>query len=143
MILGLGVFVGLAYLFSANHKAILWQPVVWGLSLQLIFALAILKTPFGFAVFEWLDTVVSRFLDFSDAGAEFVFGENFTQFSFAFKVLPTIVFFSSFIGVCYHYGLLQRLIQWLALAMVKTMRTSGSETMTAAAIAAVKLLRTF
>lgn len=67
------------------------------------FCSAILKTPFGFAVFEWLGTVVSRFLDFSDAGAEFVFGENFTQFSFAFKVLPTIVFFSSFIGVCYHW----------------------------------------
>lgn len=132
-VLGLGVFVGLAYLFSANRKAILWRPVLWGLSLQLFFALMILKTPFGFAVFEWLGNIVSGFLDYSDAGASFVFGENFTDFFFAFKVLPTIIFFSSFIGVCYHYGLLQKLIKWLALAMVKTMRTSGSETMTAAA----------
>ena len=132
-VLGLGVFVGVAYLLSVNRKAILWRPVLWGLSLQLFFALLILKTPVGFAVFEWLGTVVSQFLDFSDAGAAFVFGENFTDFFFAFKVLPTIVFFSSFISVCYHYGLLQQLVRWLALAMVKTMRTSGSETMTAAA----------
>ena len=132
-VLGLGVFVGVAYLLSVNRKAILWRPVLWGLSLQLLFALFILKTPFGFAIFEWLGKRVSQFLDFSDAGAAFVFGENFSDFFFAFKVLPTIIFFSAFISLCYHYGLLQRLIQWLAIAMVRTMRTSGSETMTAAA----------
>ena len=132
-VLGLGVFVSVAYLLSVNRKAILWRPVLWGLSLQLLLALLILKTPFGFAIFEWLGKRVSQFLDFSDAGAAFVFGENFSDFFFAFKVLPTIIFFSAFISVCYHYGLLQQLIKWLAIAMVRTMRTSGSETMTAAA----------
>ncbi len=131
-LLGLGVFVGFAYLISVNRSAIRWQPVLWGLALQIIFALFILRTAVGLAIFQWLGGVVSAFLDFSDAGASFVFGENFQDFFFAFKVLPTIIFFSAFISLLYHYGILQKAVQAVAWVMMRTMKTSGSETLSAA-----------
>ena len=131
-LLGLGVFIGFAYLTSVNRRAIRWHPVLWGLALQLIFALFILRTAVGLAIFSWLGEVVSAFLDFSDAGASFVFGENFQDFFFAFKVLPTIIFFSAFISLLYHYGILQSVVKAVAWVMMRTMKTSGSETLSAA-----------
>lgn len=131
-LVGLGVFTGLAYLLSIDRRAIRWRPVLWGIAIQLIFALLILRTPIGFAVFSFLGSLVGRFLDFSDAGAAFVFGENFKDFFFAFKVLPTIIFFSSFITVLYHYGVLQRVVEWVAAVMIHTMKTSGAESLSAA-----------
>ena len=131
-LVGLGVFTGLAYLLSIDRQAIRWRPVLWGIAIQLIFALLILRTPIGFAVFSFLGSLVGRFLDFSDAGAAFVFGENFKDFFFAFKVLPTIIFFSSFITVLYHYGVLQRVVEWVAAVMIRTMKTSGAESLSAA-----------
>ncbi|MCG8362233.1 MAG: NupC/NupG family nucleoside CNT transporter, partial [Pseudanabaenales cyanobacterium] len=132
-LLGLVVFVGIAYAFSHNRPAVRWRPVLWGIALQLILALFILKTPVGLAVFQFLGNLVNRFLDFSDAGASFVFGENFKDFFFAFKVLPTVIFFSAFISILYHYGLLPRLVQGLAGLMMRTMRTSATESLSAAA----------
>ena len=131
-LLGLGVFVGFSYLVSVNRKAVRWRPVLWGFALQIVFALLILRTAVGLAVFQWLGNLVSAFLDFSDAGASFVFGENFEEFFFAFKVLPTIVFFSAFISVLYHYGILQFVVNAIAHLMVRTMKTSGSETLSVA-----------
>ena len=86
-VLGLFVFVGISYALSVNRRAIRWSPVLWGIALQLIFGVLILKTAPGFAVFKFLGDVVSRFLDFSDAGAKFVFGDNFGEHFIAFKVL--------------------------------------------------------
>lgn len=130
---GLVVFVGVAYGLSANRRAVRWRPVLIGIGLQLIFALLILRTAWGFVIFQWLGDLVSSFLNYSDAGASFVFGENFEEFFFAFKVLPTIIFFSAFISILYHYGILQRVIGWVATLMMRTMRTSGAESLSAAA----------
>lgn len=132
-LLGLLIFLGLAYGFSVDRKAVRWQPVLWGVALQIVFALFILRTSVGFAIFQVLGNLVGQFLNFSDAGAEFVFGENFTDFFFAFKVLPTIIFFSAFITVLYHFGILQRIVGWLAWGMMRTMRTSGAESLSCAA----------
>jgi CNT family concentrative nucleoside transporter len=132
-LLGLLVFTGVAYLCSVNRKAVRWPPVLWGVALQLFFALFILRTPIGLQIFQTLGNVVTGFLDFSDAGAEFVFGERFKDFFFAFKVLPTIIFFSAFISLMYHYGVLQRIVRWLAWGMMRTMGTSGSESLSCAA----------
>lgn len=131
--LGLVVFVGLSYAFSIDRRAINWRLVLWGIALQLIFALLILKTTAGFAIFKFLGDVVSQFLNFSDAGAKFVFGDNFEEHFVAFKVLPTIIFFSSFITVLYHYGILQQVVKAVAWLMIKTMGTSGSESLSCAA----------
>ena len=132
-LLGLGVFVAIAYTLSNNRKAVRWKPVLWGIALQLLLACFILRTPIGLNLFKSLGDGFTAFLDFSDAGAEFVFGENFRDFFVAFKILPTIVFFSAIIALLYHYGLLQRLIRALAKVMVKFMGTSGSESLAAAA----------
>jgi concentrative nucleoside transporter, CNT family len=91
-LLGLLVFLGISYVFSVNRSAIRWQPVLWGVALQFILALLIIRTTAGFVVFKYLGEVASRFLDFSDAGAKFVFGDKFEEHFFAFKILPTIIF---------------------------------------------------
>ena len=132
-VFGLAVFVGLSYAFSVDRRAVKWQPVLWGIALQLIFAILILKTAPGLAVFKFLGDMVTQFLNFSDAGAKFIFGDNFAEHFIAFKVLPTIIFVSSFITILYHYGILQRVVQAVAWLMIKTMKTSGAETLSCAA----------
>ena len=131
--LGLIVFVGLAYVFSTNRRAVRWRPVLWGIGLQLLFALLILKTKTGLAVFKFLGNIVSQFLNFSDTGAKFVFGDNFAEHFFAFKVLPTIIFFSAFITILYHYNILQQVVKAVAWVMMKTMKTSGAESLACSA----------
>jgi concentrative nucleoside transporter, CNT family len=130
--LGVLVFIGISYALSNNRRAIRWRTIAWGLGLEFAFALLILKTPSGLAVFKSLGDVVSNFLAFSDEGAKFVFGENFKDHLFAFQVLPTIIFFSAFISVLYHYGILQWVVNGLAWVMMKTMKTSGAESLSTA-----------
>ncbi|MBD2596232.1 NupC/NupG family nucleoside CNT transporter [Nostoc spongiaeforme FACHB-130] len=131
-ILGILVFIGISYALSVERQAVRWRTVAWGLGLEFIFALLILKTPWGLNIFKSLGDIVSNFLAFSDVGAKFVFGENFKDHLFAFQVLPTIIFFSAFISVLYYYGILQRVVNMLAWVMIKTMKTSGSESLSCA-----------
>ncbi len=130
--LGILVFISISYVFSVNRRAVRWRIVAWGLGLEFVFALVILKTPWGLTVFKFLGDIVSQFLAFSDVGAKFVFGENFKEHFFAFQVLPTIIFFSAFISVLYYYGILQRVVNVMAWVMMKTMKTSGSESLSCA-----------
>ncbi|MBW4613388.1 MAG: NupC/NupG family nucleoside CNT transporter [Desmonostoc vinosum HA7617-LM4] len=130
--LGIIFFVTISYIFSVKRNAVRWRTVAWGLGLEFILALVILKTPWGLNVFKSLGDIVSNFLAFSDVGAKFVFGENFKDHLFAFQVLPTIIFFSAFISVLYYYGILQRVVNVLAWVMIKTMKTSGSESLSCA-----------
>ena len=132
-LLGLGVFVALAYALSINRQGVRWKPVIWGLALQLLLAVFILRVPLGLGLFQWLGNLVTQFLNYADAGASFVFGENFRDFFFAFKVLPTVIFFSAFVSILYHYGILQRIVQAIAWLMMRTMGTSGAESLSAAA----------
>ncbi|HUK11878.1 MAG TPA: NupC/NupG family nucleoside CNT transporter [Thermoanaerobaculaceae bacterium] len=127
--LGLVVFIGLAYLFSVNRRAVRWRTVAWGLGLQVLLAVIVIRTAWGFAAFDFLGGLARKFLDFSDAGASFVFGEKFTDHYFAFKVLPTIIFVSAITTVLYYFGVLQRIVQGIAWVMVKTMGTSGAESL--------------
>lgn len=130
--LGILVFIGISYAMSIQREAVRWRTVAWGLCLEFVLALIILKTPWGLNVFKSLGDIVSKFLSFSDVGAKFVFGDNFKDHLFAFQVLPTIIFFSAFISVTYHYGILQRVVNSLAWIMMKTMKTSGSESLSCA-----------
>ncbi|HPK65648.1 MAG TPA: Na+ dependent nucleoside transporter N-terminal domain-containing protein, partial [Thermoanaerobaculia bacterium] len=132
-LLGLVVILGLAWLLSIDRRAIRWRPVLVGTALQFGFALVILRTTPGQKFFAVLGDIVRAFLDFTDAGAIFVFGERFKDFYFAFKVLPTIIFFSSFITVLYYLGVLQWVVKLFARVMVRFMGTSGSESLSASA----------
>ncbi|ABA22436.1 Na+ dependent nucleoside transporter [Trichormus variabilis ATCC 29413] len=129
---GILVFIGISYAMSIRRDAVRWRTVAWGLGLEFVLALVILKTPWGLNVFRSLGDTVSYFLSFSDVGAKFVFGDNFKDHFFAFQVLPTIIFFSAFINVLYYYGILPRVVNGLAWVMMKTMKTSGSESLSCA-----------
>ena len=130
--LGICVFIGICYALSVNRQAVRWRTVAWGLGWELILAIVILKTAWGLNLFKSLGNIVGNFLAFSDVGAKFVFGENFKDHLFAFQILPTIIFFSSFISILYYYGILQRVVNALAWFMMKTMKTSGSESLSCA-----------
>ncbi len=140
-ILGIISILGVAYLFSKNRSQINFRLVGWGLGLQLAFALFILKTPVGQPIFFFLDGAIRRLLSFSDEGAKFVFNnlavpegaEGSLGFFFAFQVLPTIIFFSAFMAILYHLGIMQIVVRFIARGMQKTMKTSGSETLSASA----------
>ena len=130
--LGICVFISISYALSVNRQAVRWRTVAWGLGWELILAIVILKTPWGLNLFKSLGNIVGNFLAFSDVGAKFVFGENFKDHLFAFQILPTIIFFSSFISILYYYGILQRVVNVLAWFMMKTMKTSGAESLSCA-----------
>lgn len=132
-VLGLFSMLVIAWLLSTDRRAIRWRPVIGGTLLQVTFALLILRTETGRRTFDVAGSAINKFLDFTDAGAAFVFGEKFKDFYFAFKVLPTIIFFSSFITILYHYGILQRIVRLFARVMMKAMGTSGSESLSASA----------
>lgn len=127
-LIGILVFFGVAYFFSIDRRAINWRTVAWGFAIQFLFGLFVLKVPIGFAIFSTIGNVVTTFLNFSDAGAEFVFGENFRDVFFAFKVMPTVIFFSGIISLLYYFGVLQKVVAGIAAVMQRTMKTSGPET---------------
>ncbi|MFQ6613844.1 MAG: NupC/NupG family nucleoside CNT transporter [Fidelibacterota bacterium] len=138
-ILGITTLLGIAVLMSNNRKRIPWRMVIWGLVLQLSFALFILKTPIGQPFFSLLDTGIQKLLSFSDAGSDFLFksfGAGVVEgplMNFAFRVLPTIIFFSSIMAVLYHYGIMQWIVKGIAKGMQKTLKTSGAETLSVSA----------
>ncbi|NNE29233.1 MAG: Na+ dependent nucleoside transporter, partial [Saprospiraceae bacterium] len=137
-ILAIGILLGICYLFSANRKKVNWKLVAYGMALQLIIGLAILKVPFVNTAFDWIAKKFTSILAFSGAGAEFLFGDLVTNlegfgYIFAFQVLPTIVFFSALSAVLYHFGILQWVVKGLAWVMTKTMGLSGPESLAAAA----------
>ena len=130
---GLIVFIGIGYLFSQNRQLIPWRTVFWGVALQLILGVLILKSEIGLTVFQFLGSTISQFLDFSDQGAKLVFGDGFEEHFIAFKILPTIIFFSAFISLLYHYKILPRIVTMMGWVMMRTMKTSGSESLSCAA----------
>lgn len=137
-VLGMIFLLFVCFLLSSNRKKIDWRLVLTGLALQLIFALLVLKVPFVAGVFDWISDKVVTFLNFSEKGAEFLFGGLVTDmdtfgYIFAFKVLPTIVFFSAFTSLLYYLGILQLFVKAFAWVMSKTMRLSGAESLAAAA----------
>ncbi|MBF2063227.1 MAG: NupC/NupG family nucleoside CNT transporter [Calothrix sp. C42_A2020_038] len=129
---GILVFIVISYALSVNRRAIRWQTIAWGLGLEFTFALLILKTSWGVRIFQSLGDIVANFLSYSDVGAKFVFGDSYKDHFFAFQILPTIIFFSAFISILYHYGILQWIVKGLAWVMMKTMRTSGAESLSTA-----------
>ena len=137
-ILGMVFLLLVCYLLSSNRKKIDWKLVAMGLALQIIFALLVLKVEFIAQFFDWISDKVVKFLNFSEKGAEFLFGGLVTDMNtfgyiFAFKVLPTIVFFSAFTSLLYYLGILQKIVKVFAWVMSKTMRLSGAESLAAAA----------
>src|SRR5438067_7039662 len=149
---GLIVIMTIAYLFSTNRRAIDRRTVAWGLSLQILFALIVLKTAAGRIVFQKLAAVINRLLDFSAVGSSFVFGPlgsktawpkimttvlgpDGAQYGviFAFQVLPTIIFIAALFAILYYFGIMQIVVRAFAVTMRRVMRASGAESLNVAA----------
>jgi CNT family concentrative nucleoside transporter len=137
-LLGLVVIVALAFVFSANRRAIRPRVIAWGLGLQIGFAFLVLKTPLA-AWFKTLSDAVNKLLNYSIEGSKFVFGDKLgapnDQFGvvFAFQVLPIVIFIASFFAVMYYLGIMQIFVRAMALLMQKVMGTSGAESTSVAA----------
>ncbi|KAJ8380903.1 hypothetical protein SKAU_G00016810 [Synaphobranchus kaupii] len=129
---GLITYVLLMIIFSRNPFRVSCRVVVWGVALQFLFGLLILRTKVGFTAVEWLGRQVEVFLAYTDDGSKFVFGDKFTDHFFAFKVLPIVVFFSTVISMLYYLGFMQWLILKVGFVMYITMGTSPAESMVAA-----------
>ncbi len=137
-ILGLVTMLGLAYIFSTNRRAINKKTVAWGLGLQIVFAIFVLKIELGRVLFQKAGDAVNRLLSYAFAGSQFVFGDLGAQrssmgFFFAFQVLPTVIFIAAFFAVLYHYGIMQFIIKLAAKVMTRFMGASGAESLNVAA----------
>jgi CNT family concentrative nucleoside transporter len=130
---GLFVMVLLGWALGKHRNQINWRIVGGGLLAQLVLAIFVMRTEEGNTLFTAIGGVFAGMLDFVDQGSEMVFGPNYTEFYFAFKVLPTIIFFSSLMAVLYYLNVIQPLVRFLAWTMRVTFRTSGAETLAVAA----------
>ena len=151
-LVGLLVILTLAYAASSNRSAIDRRTVAWGLGLQMLFALLVLKTTPGQQLFTFLGQGINRLLDFGNIGAAFVFGplgdkeawprimtavlgEEGARYSvlFAFQVLPTIIFIAALFAILYYLGVMQFVVRLFAVGMRRFMKASGAESLNVAA----------
>jgi CNT family concentrative nucleoside transporter len=149
---GVFFFFGLVAVFSSNLRAVNWRTIGWGVALQLMLALLVLKVDAVRSGFEAAGDVMKKFISFSDEGSRFVFGNlsdarppdaggtwsrlfpgKDYMFQFAFIALPPILFISAFFTVLYHFGILQWCVRMMARVMVHLMGTSGAETLSVSA----------
>ena len=141
-LLGLTALIGIAFVFSKHKKKINWQLVGSGVAIQIVLGILVFKVPFFANFFGVIAGFFTQLLSFTDEGARFIFGNlvaNDPEISktmgyiFAFKVLPTVVFFSALTSLLYYLGVLQKIVFGFAWILSKTMRLSGAESLAAAA----------
>jgi CNT family concentrative nucleoside transporter len=143
---GLLVMVGLAWLMSSRRRRVSFRVVLGGLLLQFVFALVMLRTPPGMWLFNGVEAFFDELQEWVNEGSGFLFhfisAENVDPqstphdallWTFAFRALPTIIFFSSLMAVLYHLGVMQLVVRGMAWVMQWTLGTSGSESLAAAA----------
>jgi CNT family concentrative nucleoside transporter len=151
-VFGAAVILAIAVAFSTNRRAINWTTVAWGLSLQVLFAVIVLKTAAGKALFDTLGYYITKLLGFAGVGAAFVFGPlgdagiwgkamtgalgpSGAQYAviFAFQVLPTIIFIAALFAILYYFGVMQIVVRIFAVLMHRVMKASGAESLNVAA----------
>lgn len=141
-VIGIAIVVSIAFLFSENKSKIPWKIVGIGLLFQIVLAFLILN-PFGVSFLEYfrlgfqlLGKMFVAILDFSKAGADFLFGSFLDTekhgFLFAFQVLPTIIFFSALTSLLFYMGVIQKIVYYFALIMTKVLNLSGAESLSVA-----------
>jgi concentrative nucleoside transporter, CNT family len=137
-ILGILAIVAIAVALSHNRKQIRWRVVAWGLGLQLLFAIFVLRIPAGQELFRALGSFVTSILNYSYVGSQFVFGELGKPHSslgviFAFQLLPAIIFVSALFAIMYYLGIMQLIVRAFAILMSRVMGASGAESLDVAA----------
>jgi CNT family concentrative nucleoside transporter len=137
--LGLFALLGICYALSDNRSKINWRLVAWGMGLQLLFGVIVLKTAPGLWVFEQLNTAAVAIIGFGQQGTNFLFSSFVSGkidnglVNFTFNVLPTVIFFSSLMTLGYYLGIMQVVVNFFAVIMQKTMKCSGAESLSTAA----------
>lgn len=139
-IFGIFVILFIVWLYSSDKRNFPFRIVIVGVSLQLFLAYLVLKFPAGVEAFKMFGAAISSFLNNSLKSAEFLFGnainpDNFGLFGFQFAIIVTctIVFFSAFVSILYHFGIIQKVVFVMAWVMQKTLGTSGVESLSASA----------
>jgi len=136
-LLGIVAILLAAFLFSTHRGAIRLRVILWGLGLQLAFAVLVLKTDFG-KIFQTVGAGVNAMLNYAEAGSSFVFGPLGSKSGpfgvvFAFQVLPIVIFIASFFSILYYLGIMQIIVRAMAVGMQKVMGASGAESLNVAA----------
>src|SRR5713101_669977 len=136
-LLGLVVILAVAYLLSSQRRAIRLRILLWGLGLQFLFALLVLRTDFG-KVFQAIGAGVNAMLEYAEVGSQFLFGPLGVKSGpygviFAFQVLPIVIFIASFFSILYYLGVMQIVVRAMAVGMQKVMGASGAESLNVAA----------
>src|SRR6202790_4868021 len=136
-VLGIIAILAAGWLFSTHRSAIRPRIILWGVGLQFAVAVLVLKTDFG-KIFEAIGAGVTAMLNYAEAGSSFVFGPLGSKAGpfgvvFAFQVLPIVIFIASFFSILYYLGVMQFIVRWMALGMLKTMGASGAESLNVAA----------
>ncbi|XP_026883628.2 sodium/nucleoside cotransporter 1 [Electrophorus electricus] len=129
---GLCFFILVLFIFSVHRSAVCWRTLFWGLGLQFVIGLFVIRTEPGLIAFNWLGAQVKTFLNYTNAGSSFVFGSLVEAGIFAFKSLPIVVFFSSVMSVLYFLGVMQWVIVKISWIMQITMGTSPTESLSVA-----------
>ncbi len=135
---GIVALVAIAVALSHNRRQIRWRVVAWGLTLQLLFAIFVLRIPAGQQLFRALGSFVTGILNYSYIGSQFVFGELGKPNSslgviFAFQLLPAIIFVSALFAIMYYLGIMQLIVRAFAILMSRVMGASGAESLNVAA----------
>ncbi|KAM6202474.1 sodium/nucleoside cotransporter 2 [Rhynchocyon petersi] len=129
---GICMFIIILFTCSKHHSAVSWRAVLWGLGLQFVFGILVIRTDPGFIAFQWLGNQVQIFLNYTVAGSSFVFGNTLVKDVFAFQALPIIIFFGCVMSMLYYLGLVQWVVQKIAWGLQVTMGTTATETLAVA-----------
>ena len=137
-VLGMVVLLAIAIALSTNRKAINWRTVGFGLSAQLLLAIAVLKVEFVQKIFKGIGNIFLAVLDFTQKGTEFLFAAFSTGRieaslnTFAVSILPTIIFFSALTSVLFYLGVIQKVVKIFAWLLTKLLQVSGAESLSVA-----------
>lgn len=137
-LIGLVFLVSVGWFLSSDRKRIRWPLIIKGLLFQIALAVLILKVPYVEDVFDFIAKGFVRVTSFAGNGVDFLlstFGDQKVDgafMNFAFRVLPTIIFFSALMSLLYYLGLLQLVVKGFAWIMKRTLKISGAESLAAA-----------
>ena len=135
-VLGIIFLIFTTYLLSNNKKAINWKTAGFGLILQLVLAIGVLKVSWIKTVFENAGKIFVKILDFTMEGTKFLFGDlvspdNFGNV-FIFSILPTVIFFAALTSILFYLGIIQKIVRVMALLLSKILGVSGPESLSVA-----------
>ena len=135
-IIGMAFLIFISFLLSNNRKAINWKTASFGLLIQLILAISVLKIPFVKSIFEFAGKIFVKILEFTMEGTKFLFGDLVSMDNFGdvfiFAILPTVIFFAALTSVLFYFGIIQKVVKLMALLLSKVLGVSGPESLSVA-----------